>query len=77
MKNMKIKVITLTALLASGSAAADDSAITAAINAAIKTGQDNYGLVVVGLIALAALGRGDLRSTTAGRDRSRLGFGGT
>nr|WP_102523881.1 LPXTG cell wall anchor domain-containing protein [Vibrio tapetis] len=62
---MKIKIITLTALLASGSAAAEDSAITTALKAAIATGQENYGYVVVGLIALAALGFG-LRSITGG-----------
>ncbi|MGO2323174.1 hypothetical protein [Vibrio casei] len=32
--------------------------VTAAINSAVSTGQTNYGLVVVGLIALAAIGFG-------------------
>ncbi|MEG3695666.1 hypothetical protein V5098_21340 [Vibrio coralliirubri] len=43
---------------ASASSFADDSAITTAINGAVTSGQANYGLVVVGLIGLAALGFG-------------------
>ncbi|AYV19810.1 hypothetical protein [Vibrio mediterranei] len=53
------KSILATALVAtSGSVLADDSAVTAAINSAVSSGQSNYGLVVVGLIGLAALGFG-------------------
>ncbi len=65
MKNLKVKIIALAALVGSSSAFAEDNAITTAINAAITTGQANYGLVVVGLIGLAALGFG-LRQITGG-----------
>lgn len=59
---MKTKLIALSTVIASGSSfaavGADQSAVTGAINAAVTLGQDNYGLVVVGLIGLAALGFG-------------------
>ena len=52
------------ALVASASSwATGESAITGAINTAVASGQANYGLVVVGLIVLCALGFG-LRSIT-------------
>jgi phosphoserine phosphatase len=44
--------------LASASALANDNPITSAINSAVSAGQSNYSLVVVGVIALAALGFG-------------------
>lgn len=56
---MKTRLLVLaTALTASASSFAEDSAVTTAINGAISTGQSNYGLVVVGLIGLGALGFG-------------------
>lgn len=56
---MKKQLLVLGATVtASASSFADDSAITTAINSAVTTGQSNYGLVVVGLIGLAALGFG-------------------
>lgn len=61
LNNVKTKVIALSAVVMSGAASADDTAIKAAINGAVTAGQENFGLVVVGLIGLAALGFG-LRS---------------
>ena len=53
----RLLVVGSTALV-SASSFADTSPITTAINEAVSTGQSNYGLVVVGLIGLAALGFG-------------------
>ncbi|CAK4075887.1 hypothetical protein [Vibrio sp. 16] len=58
MKNVKTKIIALSTVLVSGASFAEDSAVTTAINGAISSGQSNYGLVVVGLIGLGALGFG-------------------
>ncbi|MCG9544803.1 MULTISPECIES: hypothetical protein [Vibrio] len=56
---MKTRLLALTsALVVSTSSFADDSAVTTAINGAVSSGQSNYGLVVVGLIGLGALGFG-------------------
>lgn len=56
---MKKRLLVLgSTVFASASSFADDSAITTAINGAVSSGQANYGLVVVGLIGLAALGFG-------------------
>lgn len=56
---MKTRLLVLaTALTASASSIADDSAVTTAINGAVTSGQSNYGLVVVGLIGLGAIGFG-------------------
>lgn len=53
---MKKIGIAVAASVTASSAFADD--ISTAINTAVTTGQTNYGLVVVGLIGLAALGFG-------------------
>ena len=53
----RLLVLVSTALV-SASSFADNTAITTAINDAVTTGQSNYGLVVVGLIGLAAIGFG-------------------
>ncbi|MBG0757608.1 hypothetical protein [Vibrio cidicii] len=53
---MKKVGIAVAASVTASSAFADD--ISTAINTAVTTGQTNYGLVVVGLIGLAALGFG-------------------
>ncbi|MGF1719250.1 hypothetical protein L4D20_04295 [Vibrio kyushuensis] len=45
-----------TTVLAFGASATSET--ETAINAAVTSGQSNYGLVVVGLIGLAALGFG-------------------
>lgn len=63
MKNVKLKLLALSTVAMSGAAAAEESAIKTAINSAIAAGQENFGLVVVGLIGLAALGFG-LRNIT-------------
>ncbi|MEZ9637376.1 hypothetical protein AB4252_07315 [Vibrio cyclitrophicus] len=56
---MKKRLLVLgSASLVSASSFADNTAITTAINDAVTTGQSNYGLVVVGLIGLAAIGFG-------------------
>ncbi len=56
---MKKRLLVLgSTALVSASSFADTSSITTAINEAVSTGQSNYGLVVVGLIGLAALGFG-------------------
>ncbi|EMQ2877036.1 LPXTG cell wall anchor domain-containing protein [Vibrio navarrensis] len=59
---MKKIGIAVGASLAASSAFAE-SPVETAINTAVSTGQSNYGLVVVGLIGLAALGFG-LRQIT-------------
>lgn len=53
---MKKVGIAVAASVTASSAFADD--VATAINTAVTTGQSNYGLVVVGLIGLAALGFG-------------------
>ncbi|MEZ9006153.1 hypothetical protein FQP87_03415 [Vibrio tasmaniensis] len=56
---MKKRLLVLgSTALVSASSFADTSGITTAINEAVTAGQSNYGLVVVGLIGLAALGFG-------------------
>lgn len=55
---MKTRLLGLATLLVSGASFADDSAVTTAINGAVTSGQSNYGLVVVGLIGMGALGFG-------------------
>ncbi|MFU1708927.1 hypothetical protein [Aeromonas hydrophila] len=44
------------ALASSPTFAADENAVTAAINAAIAAGKANYGAVIVGVILVASLG---------------------
>lgn len=56
MKNQIVKLSAVMAAAVSGSALADD--VGTAIGTAVTTGQTNYGLVVVGLIGLGALGFG-------------------
>jgi hypothetical protein len=56
--NMKKSILATSLVATSGAAFADTSAVTTAINTAVASGQSNYGLVVVGLIGLAALGFG-------------------
>ncbi|EHH2449351.1 hypothetical protein MPV89_001371 [Vibrio vulnificus] len=59
MKNLAKKIgIAVAATLATSSAFAEPPDITGAINTAVTAGQNNYGLVVVGLIGLAAIGFG-------------------
>ncbi|AYV19848.1 hypothetical protein AAFX24_00045 [Vibrio mediterranei] len=55
---MKKSILATSLVATSGAAFADTSAVTTAINTAVASGQSNYGLVVVGLIGLAALGFG-------------------
>ncbi|EDL50930.1 hypothetical protein VSAK1_24715 [Vibrio mediterranei AK1] len=55
---MKKSILATSLVVTSGAAFADTSAVTTAINTAVASGQSNYGLVVVGLIGLAALGFG-------------------
>lgn len=59
---MKKRLLVIGAAVASPSVFAN-TGVTDAINTAVTTGQSNYGLVVVGLIGLAALGFG-LRQIT-------------
>ena len=59
---MKKRLLVLgSTALVSASSFADTNPVAGAINTAVTTGQSNYGLVVVGLIGLAAIGFG-LRS---------------
>jgi len=55
---MKRLLLATTTLIASSAAFAEDSAVTTALNTAIADGQSNYGLVVVGVIGMAAVGFG-------------------
>lgn len=59
---MKKRLLVIGAAVASPSVFANTD-VADAINTAVTTGQSNYGLVVVGLIGLAALGFG-LRQIT-------------
>ncbi|MFS1981083.1 hypothetical protein BCU36_018740 [Vibrio lentus] len=53
----RLLLIASTALV-SASSFADSTPVASAINGAVTTGQSNYGLVVVGLIGLGAIGFG-------------------
>ncbi|MBW3697031.1 hypothetical protein EK599_15120 [Vibrio sp. T187] len=55
---MKRLLLAGATLGVSSAAFAEDSAVTTALNAAISAGQANYGLVVVGVIGMAAVGFG-------------------
>ncbi|CAK1834855.1 MULTISPECIES: hypothetical protein [Vibrio] len=56
---MKKRLLVLgSTAFVSASSFADNTAVEKAINDAVTTGQSNYGLVVVGLIGLAAIGFG-------------------
>lgn len=55
---MKKTIVALGSVIASSAAMADDTAVTTAINSAVSAGQSNFGLIVVGLIGLGAIGFG-------------------
>lgn len=59
LKNKKTVLVAAgSAMLISGSAAAVETGVTEAINAAIAAGTNNVGLVTAGVITVAALGFG-------------------
>lgn len=60
---MKKYLVAASAAVVAAPSAFANTAVTEAINTAVTAGQSNYGLVVVGLIGLAALGFG-LRQIT-------------
>lgn len=55
---LKSKLVLLTSAAFSGSALAEASPIETAISNAVAAGQSNFTTVVVGVIALAAIGFG-------------------
>lgn len=58
LRNTMKKVGIAAAASVTASSAFAEGDVTSAITTAVSTGQTNYGLVVVGLIGLAALGFG-------------------